>query len=625
MARTSRSRSSSGESASSQPAGAPEPSAPRPRREPYLIAPRAPFGGGASAAEALAQRLAGLPDAEAVEVLASARADDAVVVARLGARRVEALRREAGAQLLIEADQPLTCARVEPTAAALECHDPGVATPHGPGFSTRVTVMGGGAPVAGAVVQLFGRIWSAGAITDDDGEAHLTLYGETPESISGLLVQARAGFWSRWLRRPALAPDDDHVVELTPLAAASAPADVPLGWGQRAMGLDRLPASWRGQGVRVALIDSGVASTHRQLAHVIAGIDIAGRAEQGWRHDDTGHGTHGAGLIAARADEAADAPAIRGFAPDAELHVCRIFPGGRLSDLIRALDYCIEQAIDVVSLGAGSAQGSQIVERRLVRAKQAGIACIAAAGNSAGRVEYPAASPHVLAVAAVGRAGSYPRDSYHATQSLDGREGAATGGLFAARFSCHGPEIDVAAPGVAVISCAPPDDVVAIDGTSAAAAHVSGLAALLLAHHAAFRGSVRSAARVERLFQIIKATAVPAVLGDPTRTGAGLPDAARAFNLAPDVIAPLRRAGAGEAAALGDLREVMRQAGLLDRAADDTGDAGAEAPEPPDASLRGPAVVGLGPLDGPAAPTNGSAVPLTLDGVRAAMADAALL
>ena len=623
MARTSRSRSSSGESTTPQPA---EPAASRQRREPYLIAPRTLFHGGALGVEALAERLAALPDVDAVEVVSPARAGgDGIVLAHLGARRVESLRAEAGAQLLIEPDQLLTCSTVD-AAGALECHDPGVATPHGLGFSTRVRVTGakaaGSAPVAGAVVQLFGRIWSAGAITDDDGEAVLTIYGEAPDTIAGLLVQPRTGFWSRWLRRPALVPDDTLLIDLAPLEAAP---DGPLGWGQRAMGLERLPAHWRGHGVKLALVDSGIAPGHRALSHVVAGIDIAGRAEQGWRRDDTGHGTHAAGIIAARGDDA-DPAAIRGFAPDAELLVCRIFPDGRLSDLVRALDCAIEQAVDLISLGAGCAHGSQIVERRIAQAKQAGIACIAAAGNSTGRVDYPAASPHVLAVAALGRAGSYPRDSYHATQSIDGREGAAGDGLFAARFSCHGPEIDVAAPGVAVISCAPPDDLASVDGTSAACAHVAGLAALLLAHHPDFRGpyATRGAARVERLFQIIKATAQPLLLGDPGRTGAGLPDVARALNLAATAESVAPRRGAATAA-LGDVRDLMRQAGLLDRAAGDTDDDALEPVEPPDPTLRGPAVTGFGPLSWSVVPMgNGGGAP-TLEALRAAMADAALL
>jgi subtilisin family serine protease len=155
-----------------------------------------------------------------------------------------------------------------------------------------------------------------------------------------------------------------------------------------------------------------------------------------------------------------------------------------------------------------------------------------AAGNSAGQVQFPASTQHALAVAALGKFGEYPEDSFHARQVLDGFP-RIRGGYFPAKFSCFGPEIDVCAPGVAIISSLPADGFGAWDGTSMAAPHVTGLAALILAHHPDFSGTYQSkdARRVERLFQIIKETATPLSFGDPNRTGAGLPNAARALGL----------------------------------------------------------------------------------------------
>lgn len=68
-----------------------------------------------------------------------------------------------------------------------------------------------------------------------------------------------------------------------------------------------------------------------------------------------------------------------------------------------------------------------------------GIACIAAAGSSAGRVQHPAASPHVLTVGAVGRHGEFPAESYHAVQPADGGPDGAK--YVAPRFSAFGPEV----------------------------------------------------------------------------------------------------------------------------------------------------------------------------------------
>ena len=127
-----------------------------------------------------------------------------------------------------------------------------------------------------------------------------------------------------------------------------------------------------------------------------------------------------------------------------------------------------------------------------------------------------------MAVGAVGQRGSFAEDSPQAAQAAAAT--AVAGGLFVPPFSCRGPELDLCAPGVAVIACQSPDSYAVCDGTSLAAAHVAALAALILADHSDFKGSfaAKDFRRVERLFQILKETAQP--IGHPWQTGAGLPD-----------------------------------------------------------------------------------------------------
>jgi subtilisin family serine protease len=256
---------------------------------------------------------------------------------------------------------------------------------------------------------------------------------------------------------------------------------------------------------------------------------MIGADRTAWGVDTIGHGSHCAGIIGG--GPVGTGSGVRGFAPAAEIHVCRIFPGGRFSDLVAALDYCMENGIDVANMSLGGGDPSQIIEERLIRAKQMGMACIVAAGNSAGPVQFPASSPHVLAVAAMGKWGEFPADTFHAQQALDGFQ--SRDGYFPAKFSCFGPEVDVCAPGVAIVSSLPADDFGAWDGTSMATPHVTGLAALVLAHHPDFKGPFqnRDARRVERLFQILKESATPLQFGDPNRSGAGLPNAPRALGL----------------------------------------------------------------------------------------------
>jgi subtilisin family serine protease len=210
--------------------------------------------------------------------------------------------------------------------------------------------------------------------------------------------------------------------------------------------------------------------------------------------------------------------------------VCRVFPGGRFHDLIAAIDYCMENGIDIASMSLGSASGSQILADRIERARALGIACIVAAGNSSNAVNFPALLPTTLAVAAIGKWEEFPPDTFHNEQVLEGFQGRQ--GFFPASFSCFGPEVGVCGPGVAIISAVPPDGFAAWDGTSMATPHVAGLAALVLAHHPDFRGrfSARDGARVDRLFEIIRASCQPLPFG-ADRVGRGLPWAPSALGL----------------------------------------------------------------------------------------------
>jgi subtilisin len=244
------------------------------------------------------------------------------------------------------------------------------------------------------------------------------------------------------------------------------------------------------------------------------------------------HGTHCAGIIAG----ADNGTGIRGFAPDAEVHICKQFPGGQISQLIEALEYCIEKQIDLVSLSLSGTEPSEALEQQILRAKRLGVACIVAAGNSGGPVQYPASSPHVLAVAAIGKMGEFPADSYHA-QTVGTMDRT---GFFSPKFSGFGPEIAVCAPGVAILSAVPPHNYAVWDGTSMAASHVNGLAALVLAHLPDFQGPfrARNADRVGRLFQVLRASARPVNVGDPWRTGFGIPDVLVGLGLAPQLANP---------------------------------------------------------------------------------------
>lgn len=521
------------------------------RKGQFVIAPRRPHGMqmmGISPLQfsAVEQALRDSPDIDIIDkvgprsgvgALAAGVPDGGtVLVARMSDEKASALSLQSQGQLIVERDQPLQLLDVNyPQSSLVNCNLPMT----GSALTAEFLVIGSNnTPVKDAEVYLFGSLLPATGTTDGNGRVKLTLYGETVQSLRRLYIKPRADYWSFSQEQPDISNQEINVIGLRALSEwptlANFPTQQQLTWGQKAMRLDQIPSHYRGQGIRIAIVDSGAANGHQDLTKITRGYDVINKTQSsGWNVDTISHGSHCAGVICGLDSSWG----VRGFAPEAEVHACKLFPGGQISQLIDALEYCIEKQIDVVNLSLGGAEPSEALEQQILRAKQAGVACVVAAGNSGGAVQYPASSAHVLAVAAIGKLNEFPTDSYHVqtiTPQID------SNGFFSARFSCFGQEVDVCAPGVAITSSVPDNSFAAWDGTSMAAPHVTGLAALVLAHHPDFQGaSPRSAERVERLFQIIKMSCRPVMLGDQRRTGFGLPDVLRAVGLAPAHAGPM--------------------------------------------------------------------------------------
>jgi hypothetical protein len=377
----------------------------------------------------------------------------------------------------------------------------------------------------------------------------------SPAPARALLVSAPSQYWDQHLVEPDLSEADVNVVRLRAIAETvpGFPEQFRYGWGQIQMGLHRIPETLSGRGVKIAIVDSGADSSHPLLRHVRLGLDLTnGGDPQSWALDLVGRGSHSAGIIAAR-DEAGKM--LRGFVPEAEIHVLKVVPGGRVSSVIEALDYCLEREVDVVALGISSARRSAMLEQKLEEAGLHGLACIVGAGDSGGLAEYPATSQHALAVAAVGRLNEYPERTWDATTVWPTM--VAADGIFLPGFCSQGPHVAVCAPGVAVVSTVPggfqpataPGGFQAQSGTAVAAAHVTGLAALLLAHHAAFQGALRARDRhrVVGLFNMIRLMCVPYAFA-AGRIAVGLP---RLHGLE-QVLQPRLQQQGGEAATAGN-------------------------------------------------------------------------
>lgn len=230
-----------------------------------------------------------------------------------------------------------------------------------------------------------------------------------------------------------------------------------IPWGVQRVGAPPVWAHSRGRGVRVGVLDTGCDIRHPDLARNIwGGINLL---EAGDPTDDNGHGTHVTGILAAMDNE----EGVIGAAPEARLYIVKLFDHtgfGRIVDIVRALQWCMDEELQVVNMSFGTDLEESPALRMAVRvAEDRGMVLVAAAGNDGhtGPVDFPGRYPEVLAVTASNR-----RD----------RCGA---------FSSRGRGVDLIAPGARILSTAPGGSYRVMTGTSMAAPHVSGAAALLLA------------------------------------------------------------------------------------------------------------------------------------------------
>jgi len=457
-----------------------------------------------------------------------------VVVAHMDEQRGEMLRQNAPPHVIVEVDAPLysDMAVAEPMSWQ---HSVQVMPFPRARREIRFRILGEGErPLANAVVNLYGPGFPAQAITDSSGQASLQTHAVEGSGIHAVYVRPAADHWERYIQNPSFEPGQVNVIRLNPLdhTSGSFPGERSYSWGQRIMKFDRVPVDWNGAGSKIGIIDSGCDTSHPLLRHIVRGVDFTrDKDPQSWKSDELGQGTHCAGIIAASATASSG---IVGGAPGSELHIFKVVPGGHFSDLIDALDQCIERRLDIVQIGVTGERFSELVAQKITEARLNGVACIAGAGNSGGAVQFPGNVPGVMTVSAVGKLGEYPQDTRHAQRALP--QLIAFSGIYATNFSGWGPQVGLCAPGVAIVSSVPGGGYAAWDGCSMAASHIAGFSALLLSHHPMLQSinfGARADQRVSILYDFLRAAAIPYAQVDPNRVGAGLPDLQQVPGLLP--------------------------------------------------------------------------------------------
>lgn len=234
----------------------------------------------------------------------------------------------------------------------------------------------------------------------------------------------------------------------------AAEADREQPWGvQRVKAALAWPRA-QGAGVKVAVIDTGIDRSHSDIA-VAGGFNAVDPAKPQEWDDREGHGTHVAGTIAAKRD----GEGVVGVAPRASVYSVRVLDengNGTYDDVIAGIDWAVANGMHVANMSLGADEGSPALELAVKKAAERGLVIVAASGNSAGPVGYPAQYPETIAV------GASDKDDKTAW------------------FSNRGPEVDFIAPGVDVVSLKRGGGLDSNSGTSMATPHVAGLAALAL-------------------------------------------------------------------------------------------------------------------------------------------------
>jgi subtilisin family serine protease len=183
-----------------------------------------------------------------------------------------------------------------------------------------------------------------------------------------------------------------------------------------------------------------------------------GLLQNGSCNDDHGHGTHTAGTIAATTNNGIG---VAGVAPNADLAICKALNAagsGFTTDIVKCINWLrTTGGARIISMSIGSTGSTTAFDRELSAAYAAGVLLIAAAGNDGNAtLNYPAAHPDVVSVAA--------------TDANDAR----------ASFSNCNADVEIAAPGVDILSTAPGGGYQTMSGTSMATPHVSGVAAVVM-------------------------------------------------------------------------------------------------------------------------------------------------
>lgn len=250
-----------------------------------------------------------------------------------------------------------------------------------------------------------------------------------------------------------------------------------VDWGLKAIGVELAWQKTKGEGIKVAILDTGIDEDHPDLiGNVKEYIDFTNSPSQ--YEDMQGHGTHVAGIVAAMDNGIG----MVGVAPKAELYCAKVLGDngkGGFEAMIRGIKWAIDRKVDIISMSLGtSSRPPEVLYQVIKQATAQGIIFVAATGNENSQVCYPAAYDEVIAVSAVDENMQHPQ------------------------FSNHGIENEICAPGVNILSTYKDGHYARLSGTSMATPIISGAIALILARYQQLHnGAKPSVSAIHELLQ----------------------------------------------------------------------------------------------------------------------------
>jgi subtilisin family serine protease len=252
----------------------------------------------------------------------------------------------------------------------------------------------------------------------------------------------------------------------------------------------------KGAGIKVAILDTGYSNGHPDLQKAVSAYrDFTGDGI----YDRSGHGTHVAGIVGARANKMG----IVGVAPKCKLLIAKVLNNqghGRTDWIVNGIKWAADQGADIISMSLGSNSPMRGI-KRAINSLPKDTFVVAAAGNSGPRintVNYPAKYDMVISVGAIDRKKKVTN------------------------WSSRGAAVDVVAPGDNIVSCFPRRAIASMSGTSMACPIVAGIMALALAKHRKHGGATPINNQQDMLDHLIKSCVDLGKKGKDTNYGYGL-------------------------------------------------------------------------------------------------------